>query len=63
MNTDVDAAIGSGSMSVTDKTLKKEDCDPLCKLMTLLIVKATTASLDCNCIAIAFQESFVSEVE
>jgi DDE superfamily endonuclease/Tc5 transposase DNA-binding domain len=63
MNTNIDAEIGSASMSESDKTLKKEDCDQLCELMTLLKVKATNASLDCNVNASVFQESFLSEIE
>jgi hypothetical protein len=34
-----------------------------CELMTMLKVKATSASLDCNSTASVFQESFVSEIE
>jgi DDE superfamily endonuclease/Tc5 transposase DNA-binding domain len=61
MNVDINADIGSASTSLAHKTLKKEDCDDLCQLMTMLKVKATEVSLDCRETAVAFQDSFVAE--
>jgi DDE superfamily endonuclease/Tc5 transposase DNA-binding domain len=63
MNTDIDAELGSNSMSLSSKTLCKEDTDHLCSLMMSLKVKANSASIDCNSTAIALQGSFVADHE
>jgi hypothetical protein len=63
MNTTIDSELGSASISQATKTLAKEDCDLLCGLLMQLKVKATTAMLDCDSTAIAFQGSFVDETE
>jgi hypothetical protein len=63
MNTNIDAELGKASIALSDKTLKKEDSDQLCELMTVLKLKATRCSLDCNKQAIALKDSFVAQPE
>jgi DDE superfamily endonuclease/Tc5 transposase DNA-binding domain len=63
MNTTIDAELGRASTSLNCRILKKEDCDELCELMTMLKVKATTDLLDCDKAGVAFKDSFVSEAD
>jgi DDE superfamily endonuclease/Tc5 transposase DNA-binding domain len=63
MNTTIDAELGRSHTSIAEKTLKKEDCDQLCQLMSALKVKVTDASLDCEHTAYALQGSFVADIE
>jgi hypothetical protein len=58
MNRTIGAELGRAELSsllVACRTLKKEDCDHLCELMTLLKVKAS-ALLDCEKTAVALKD-------